>query len=496
MAKRFKKTKTTSKIVPQPMLSKEYGALDKVPEGARSYSFWDQVAFWFSAVSFPGAWYYGALMAGWKGLTGAFILIFGVNIVSFIPWALLGSMAAKHGASSMALARASFGLRGSVIPSIFYLLFGFGWGLINTFLAAIGLSFAFNQWIGWPAYMSSGHTPYMILYVIIVAFLQFLLAFFGHKIIKTVNKIVLTIFFLLGAYQTYIVLGRWGTVDILGWQPAGAQTAVIGPYTYTLTFALLADLLIAYNWTWEFIGDFSRFSPTKKAGGLGPFIGASISQIWWFLVGASGVAYLAITTGNYSPLTADPSSTTVMLGFGIIAVLIIAISTIDTNAANIYASALGISNIMGKKTLPIRTLLAISGMLLVFLSMIPLLSGQFVGFFIFFMDFLGAIVVPLWTLMLIDYFIVKKQAYSDDMFLHEKGEYWYSRGYNIPALTTLIFGTIIYIVIAYVYPSLREQYTAAIPTMVFVTSTYILWTKFTAPKKVLTKVLKKKSRRK
>jgi hypothetical protein len=59
--------------------------------------------------------------------------------------------------------------------------------------------------------------------------------------------------------------------------------------------ALLIDLLVAYNWTWQFIGDFSRFAKTPAAGTWGPFLGANLAQYWWFSVGAFGVVYLAVT---------------------------------------------------------------------------------------------------------------------------------------------------------------------------------------------------------
>jgi cytosine/uracil/thiamine/allantoin permease len=109
--------------------------------------------------------------------------------------------------------------------------------------------------------------------------------------------------------------------------------------------------------------------------------------------------------------------------------------------------------------------------------LIPLLSPDFVGFYIFFLDFWGAIVVPLWTLTLVDYFFVKKKQYTDDIFREKGGAYWYKNGWNIPAIVTLILGTIIYWIIAYGFPELREKYTAAIPTMIIISVVYYLWSK-------------------
>lgn len=455
----------------------EYSAFEKVPAKGRTYTFLDQTAFWFGACSLPAAWLYGALMAGWQGVSGALILIFVINALSFIPWAYLGEIAASTGGSSIAIVRPVFGIKGSIVPSVFYLILGFGWGIVNVFLGAISLSFIFKLWLGWPSYIDTGHVWYMIGYIFIVCFLQGYFAVKGNQMIKKLQWVATVFFLILGAYQTYIVLNHWGIGQLLAWKPDKVLIGTLGIYSFPITFALLIDLLISYNWTWEFIGDFSRFAKSKKAGTWGPFLGATIAQIWWFLVGALAVAYLSITTGHYNPLLADPSSTSVALGLGWLAALVILFATITSNAGNIYASALGISNILGKKKIALETLLLWSAVLVFPLSVLPLASASFVGFFIFILDFMGAIVIPLWTLTLVDYFIIHKRKYTDDMFRMEKGAYWYQKGWNWKAIFVLLSGTIVYWIVAYGLPSVRHTLTASLPTMAYVSVAYLLFTK-------------------
>lgn len=458
------------------VIGAEYRALDKIPLHARVFGFWDQFALWFGAASLPAAWYYGALMTGWQGLGGAFFLIFVVNTLVFVPWALLGRIAAEEGAASMALVRPAFGLRGSVIPSIFYLIFGFGWGAVNVFLGSIAMSFVFKLTLGWPAYLEPGYSPYMIASIAAVCLLQGLFAVAGHRWIRWMAWAATAALVVLGAYQTSLVLRSWGASPLLQWRPpAGGLQASIGPLSYTITLALLVDLLIAYNWTWEFIGDFSRFARSKSAGTWGPFVGANLAQYWWFVVGALGVVFLAVTTGKFTPQTADPSSTTARLGFGWIAAVIIIAATVATNAGNIYASAIGISNMLPRLRTSIRALLALVAVVIIPLSLLPLLSPEFVGLYIFWLDFLGAIVVPLWTLVLVDRYLVKRSGYGDDLFRVQGGTYWYGRGWNVPALVSLAAGTGLYWVLAFGFPAFRVHYTAAIPTMIASGLLYYIW---------------------
>lgn len=450
----------------------EYTAFEKVPSSARTYSFWDQVAFWFASTSLPAAWLYGALMAGWKGVAASLIFIIGVNAISLIPWAYLGHIAQKTGGSMMAIARPAFGIKGSIVPSIFYLIFAMGWALVNAFLGSIAISFIFKQWLGWPSYIDPHNTPYMIAYLAIFALLNGTFGIAGHRWIKKLQWAATIFFLILGAYQTYLVISHWGLEKTFAWIPKTVETYASGPFVFPITFALLFDLMVSYNWTWEFIGDFSRFAKTKTAGTWGPFLGAIVAQIWWFLVGALAVASLVLTTGTYNPLLADPSSATVSLGLGWLAALVIFFATVTTDAGNIYASALSVSNMFPKAKISLRKLLIIISVLVFPLSLLPLLSGNLLNFFIFFLDFVGALVIPLWTLMLVDFFFVKKGEYHDDMYKKDGGKYWFSNGWNWSAIVTLLSGTAVYWVIGYGLPQVRNMTTATIPTMIFVSVVY------------------------
>src|SRR5437899_2196908 len=365
------------------VIAAEYKATDQVPAKARTFTGWDQFTLWFAAASLPAAWLYGGYMTGAYGLPGAFALIFLVSTLTFIPWALIGYIAADKGASSVSLLRPAFGLRGSKLPSVFYLFFGYGWAAVNVFIAAISMSFVFNLTLGWP---DAFHTPagspinyYLVPSILLICLLQGFFATAGHRAIRYLNWASTIALVVLGAYASYIVLKDFDFGQLWAWRPAQPLSftftagALGTGFTYTLTFPLLLDLLIAYNWTWEFIGDFSRFARSKKAGTWGPFAGASLAQYW------------------------------------------------------------------------------------------------------FFSDFLGSIVVPLSTLTLVDYFLVKARRYHDDLFAQEGGHYWYRGGWNWPAVVTLLSGTALYWMIAFGFPAVRETISAALPTIIFVVFVYYFW---------------------
>jgi NCS1 family nucleobase:cation symporter-1 len=453
-------------------IGSEYRALDKIPEYARSFSTWDQAALWFGAASLPAAWLYGAIMAGWTGLGGALLFILIVSPLAFLPWAALGHIAARVGGASVAIVRPAFGLRGSALPAIFYLVFGFGWAAVNVFVGSIGTSFIFKGMFGTPALGEPGFQGPMAVSILVTCAVQGFFAVAGHRAIRAMEWVAVTGLVLLGAYETYLALSTWGTSDLFAWRPAAGLSTSIGPFSYIITFALLLDLLVAYNWTWEFIGDFSRFARTPRAGGAGPWIGANIAQTWWFFVGALGVVFLAIQTGQFNPALSDPSSVATQLGFGAGAYLVILLATVATNAGNIYASALGISQFAPRSTMPMRGLLLLSAVVVVPLSLLPLVAADLLGSYIFFLDFVGALVVPLWTIVLVDYFVVRRREYSDDLFRTAGGIYWYEGGVHWPGVASLALGTAVYWVIGFAFPDLRSAISATIPTILVVAIAY------------------------
>ncbi len=456
------------------VIGAEFRALDKIPERAKRFGILDQAALWFGAGSLPAAWLYGGIMAGWTGLPGALLLILVLSPLTLLPWAFLGYIAARTGGASVAIVRPAFGLRGSVVPAIAYLVFGFGWAAVNVFIGSIGTSFIFKQVLGTPAIGEPGFQGPMAVSILVTCLVQGAFAVAGHRAIRLMEWAAVVGLVLLGGYETYLAFTTWGVGRLFAWQPpAGLQTAV-GPFGYVITFALLLDLLVAYNWTWEFIGDFSRFARTPAAGTAGPWIGANLAQTWWFFVGAVGVAFLAVQTGQFDPSRADPNSVATQLGFGWGAYFVILAATVATNAGNIYASALGISQLLPRWRAPMRGMLFLVAAIVVPLSMLPLLASELLGSYIFFLDFLGAIVIPLWTITLVDYFLVKRRRYTDDLFRTEGGEYWYERGVHWPAIAALALGTATYWLVAFGAPSLRSAVGATLPTIVVAAGVYLL----------------------
>jgi NCS1 family nucleobase:cation symporter-1 len=70
-----------------------------------------------------------------------------------------------------------------------------------------------------------------------------------------------------------------------------------------------------------------------------------------------------------------------------------------------------------------------------------------------FVNTLGAILAPVFGIMITDYYIVKKQQINVDALFNEgKGKYWYNEGFNIKAMIAWILSG--YVAIGSVWPNI------------------------------------------
>lgn len=132
-----------------------------------------------------------------------------------------------------------------------------------------------------------------------------------------------------------------------------------------------------------------------------------------------GISYM--TTGN-----ANPVDMLLSLGLGIPALLIIVLSSVTTNVMNLYSASISFVNVWPKAK-PWQ-IIGIGGIVMTGIALIPNLIGHFISF----LTIVGSIFVPLIAIMLVDYFLIKKQKVVPEEMLAEDStsKYWFKGGFN------------------------------------------------------------------
>jgi NCS1 family nucleobase:cation symporter-1 len=83
-------------------------------------------------------------------------------------------------------------------------------------------------------------------------------------------------------------------------------------------------------------------------------------------------------------------------------------------------------------------------------TLIPLVMGSFLAAFTVFLDYIGMVLGPMISVMLVDYYWRHHQHYDVNELASSKGQYWYFHGFNLIALICWGLGVGLYIAIKHI----------------------------------------------
>lgn len=453
----------------QNFAPREFGAVESVPESARSLSFWDMVATWIGANANNGSWYVGGVVAG-TAFAGSICVTMIANPIAYIIMALIGFMGFKVGTSTMALTRASFGVRGSYLPSLLNTTQFIGWTAVNTFIAAISVSFICKEWLGMPAFGEPGGNTTMLIGIALMSILHLLSIATGHRSVKMVERIGVFLVMFLGVWETIVVLQNVSLEAIMNWQP---------PADKRMPFGSAMDVMAAFSLGWvPAIAEFTRYGKTKATATIAPMIGANLALFWFAFVGIIATIGMAITTGVYDPNYSDPSTIVSKLGLGSVALLVIIITSTTANAVNLMAAGISLTNIT-KKISPIISLWLVT-VVAAALTVVPLYLSSFLHSFILFLDYIGMVFGPIFAILIVDYYFIRKGNYDPAALAECRGKYWYNNGLNKLALTVWVTGVITFLLL-HKQPLFANSIGATYPVIVLTGIIYYVASKLQAP---------------
>jgi len=413
------------------MAKKEY--IQATTASQRTMSKWDLFATWIGANANNGTWYIGGVIAA-VGLVKASTLLVIVGIISYILLGLASYIGYKTGLPAMTLTRPSFGVKGSFLPSIINVIQFIGWAAINTFIAATSISFILKDLLGWDN--SYFHNQFsIILGIIVMSILHLISISLGEKSVKWIERFGIILVIVLVTWESIVVLKTVSFNEILNWHPASK---------FQLPNGKIIDILAAFNLAWvTAAADFSRFTKDKQAATTFSFLGANIGLFWFAFIGLIASIATAITIGHFDPNNADPSTIAAKLGLGILAMLVIVMTSTTANAVNLMAAGSAMTNIFHR--LKLTPALWIVTLVATVMTFIPVYIASFLTTFETFLDGIGMFLGPEIAIFLIDFFFIRQKKYQVKEFSKVGGDYWYYKGINLLAIATWVIGVISYI---------------------------------------------------
>lgn len=375
------------------------------------------------------------------------------NLIVLIPMILNGHPGTKYGIPFPVLARASFGVWGSHVPSLLRALVACGWFGIQTWFGG----FAIYQLVNIMFHGALEGADLPVLGINLGEFAGFLV-FWGIQVfvikkgvdsIRILESIAAPFLIMMGLSLlawAYVKAGGFGTMMT---QPSAFA---VGGEKEGQFFDVFFPSLTAMVGFWATLSlnipDFTRYARTQRDQILGQAIGLPLFMTLFAFI---GVAVTSATPVIFGETIWDP---TILLGrmgeasqgpMAIMTVLIsllaLSVATLSTNiAANVVSPANAIMNIN-----PSKLTFQLGGYITagIGLAIMPWKLVETTGAYIFtWLIGYSALLGPIGAILIVDYFLIRgKELDLDDLFQKE-GRYWYHSGFNPVALIAFVIAVL------------------------------------------------------
>nr|WP_208292069.1 cytosine permease [Providencia rettgeri] len=292
------------------------------------------------------------------------------NLLLGIYTAFLGFIGSKTGLTTHLLARYSFGIKGSWLPS--FLLGGtqVGWFGVGVAMFAIPVGKATGWDINWLIGISG-----VLMTVTVI---------FGISALTVLSVVAVPAIAILGSYSVYLAVTDMGGMNAL------QSITPTKPIDFNLALAMVVGSFVSAG---TLTADFVRFGRRPKIAVLVAIVAFFLGNSLMFIFGAAGAASLGM---------ADISDVMIAQGLLLPAIIVLGLNIWTTNDNALYASGLGFANITGLSS---KTLSIINGLIGTLCAL--WLYNNFVGW----LTFLSAAIPPIGGIIIAD-FLMYRHRYS------------------------------------------------------------------------------------
>jgi len=434
--------------------------LAPTPKGKKNWGWFEIFNVWANDVQSLFGYTLAASLFLASGLNGWAVFLALILAGFFIMWLvnLSGKPSVKHGIPYPVFARVSMGVFGANFPAMARGLVAMFWYGAQTYAASTAVALLITSVTG-----VSGGSEYLgmsgVMWIsfIFVSLFQVYLFWQGIDLIKRFLNFagpavyIVMIFLMLAIWQKAggSLLSEVGNIFSGGARSGGFEG--LGSFAaFVAVFSIMVGYFAAVVINF---GDFARFVKNEnemKKGNLWGLVGNVIffSFITLMITGGTIAVF-----GEYIAQPTDMVAKVDNLFFTLIAAFAFFSATVGINmVANFVPPAYDLSNLMPQK-INFRTgglITAICGFVIggLWVSVITQM-GMFP-----FVNTLGAILAPVFGIMIVDYYVIKKEKLDVNALFSDKkgGKYYYNDGFNQKGMLAWIISG--YIAIGSVWPNI------------------------------------------
>ena len=384
----------------------------------------------------------GTLFVPSVSLSSALVLILAGTVVGALVLVAVGNVGTRTGLPTMALTRASFGVRGSRIPVAANIAVLMGWSWVQAMLAGVTVNYVIEQQTGYsnPALFS------VLCEVIVVS-----LAIFGHAGIAKVEPILAVVILAIMAYLFIDMFGDgFARLNALPRDPGG------------LSGLGIFDIVVATAISWTVLSaDINRFAQSERGGAIGSGLGYVASTVAAMALGATAIAWLLANGKDAPPF--DP--TVIVAEFGVPLAGVVFFSVMATNSMAVYGM---VTSLVNAEPGRIRFLPAALG-----LGVVSIAGSAWLALldkFTSFLTAIGIVFIPVFAIIVVDFYVLRRGRYAASLAEAGSRDYWYHGGWNPVAVVVWIVGVAFSSAVTYLWVS---PVGATVPT--FLVSAGLYW---------------------
>jgi putative hydroxymethylpyrimidine transporter CytX len=390
--------------------------IQPVTTGERNLGGVDYFLLWAGvAISLAEIWAGGFLapMGFWLGF---WAIIIG-HVIGNTFMALGGVIGSEYGIMSMVSVRPSFGIRGSNLAAVLNIIQLIGWASIMLIIGGRA-----GAMLGKPigGILASNH-----FWIVAIGIGTLIWALYtGRSVWKIMQKSAVVALLLIVILMTWVSIREFGS-GVLNVKPT------------VMPFMIGLDLVIAMPISWmPLVSDYSRFSKKTLPAFWNTWWGYFLISSWMYVLGLMAT----LVTGE-----TDPGALILQImgriGLAIPALILVVFSTITSDFPDVYSATCSMLNISRK--ISAKTLMWIAGILSILVALVFPME-QYENF----LFFIGAMFVPLFGVVLTDYFLIRKRRLIGEEIYKKDGDYWFTGGFNAAAILSWTIGFIVYEIIA------------------------------------------------
>ena len=374
------------------------------------------------------------------------------NGIVLIPMLLNGSVGAKYGIPYPVFARASFGIYGSNVPALLRAVVACGWFGIQSWIGGTAIMAVIT--IMWPGFATSPdifpafmdvHTAPFISFLIFWA-INVAIILKGVDSIKWLETATAPLLLIAG-----VALLLWAVIEtghVKGGIFKGLSALMNQPSNFKTSaefWAVFIPSLTGMVGFWATmslnIPDFTRYAKDQKSQLYGQALGLPTTMTLFALIGVMVTKATEIIYGTaiWDPVQVIQKFNSPMLIF--LSMIVIVIATLSTNvAANVVGPANDFAN-----AAPTKINFTRGGLLTAFIGIIIMpwkLISDPTGYIFTWLIGYASLLGPIGGILLVDYYLVRKQILKVDDLYSLKGDYFYKGGFNFVALFAFVLGVL------------------------------------------------------